>query len=157
MLWVADVAVRRLALPWGRIGARLAAALRRRPQQPAGRKPRTPAWAGLPRGNSARQPFTAAANARRRRPNRRSRRHAPGSGKPERSVRLRRPAPRRRARAARAGGKGPGRLRRGRANRRRPKRSRRRTSGPRRWTACWPRASVTRVSCAPPEGIAAAS
>lgn len=35
MLWVADVAVRRLALPWGRIGARLAAALRRRPQ-PAG-------------------------------------------------------------------------------------------------------------------------
>lgn len=35
MLWVADIAVRRLALPWGRIGARLAALLRRRPQ-PAG-------------------------------------------------------------------------------------------------------------------------
>ncbi|MDR9856141.1 VWA domain-containing protein [Paenibacillus sp. VCA1] len=35
ILWVADIAVRRLALPWGRLGARLAAALRRRPQ-PAG-------------------------------------------------------------------------------------------------------------------------
>ncbi|MWV44389.1 VWA domain-containing protein [Paenibacillus sp. HJL G12] len=35
ILWVADIAVRRLALPWGLIGARLAALLRRRPQ-PAG-------------------------------------------------------------------------------------------------------------------------
>lgn len=31
LLWVADIAVRRLALPWGAIGARLAALLRRRP------------------------------------------------------------------------------------------------------------------------------
>ncbi|WP_127606987.1 VWA domain-containing protein [Paenibacillus chibensis] len=35
LLWVADIAVRRLALPWDRIGASVAAAIRRRPQ-PAG-------------------------------------------------------------------------------------------------------------------------
>ncbi|PCL90873.1 VWA domain-containing protein [Paenibacillus lautus] len=35
LLWVADIAVRRLALPWGAIGARMAALLRRRPA-PAG-------------------------------------------------------------------------------------------------------------------------
>ncbi|GIP29458.1 VWA domain-containing protein [Paenibacillus sp. J23TS9] len=47
ILWVADIAVRRLALPWGLIGARLAALLRRRPQHPAGGT--EPADAGLGR------------------------------------------------------------------------------------------------------------
>nr|WP_280521364.1 VWA domain-containing protein [Paenibacillus mangrovi] len=36
ILWVADIAVRRLALPWGQIGTRLAALLRRRPQSAGG-------------------------------------------------------------------------------------------------------------------------
>jgi Mg-chelatase subunit ChlD len=39
LLWVADIAVRRLALPWGLIGARLAALLRRRPQPAGGAEP----------------------------------------------------------------------------------------------------------------------
>ncbi|MEI0735426.1 hypothetical protein VQ056_00045 [Paenibacillus sp. JTLBN-2024] len=116
MLWVADVAVRRLALPWGRIGASLAAALRRRPQPAGGaeapdaglgrlaaRKQRAAAfYGGGERPAPPPEPAQPQARAGRR--------------KPERSVRLRRPAPRRRARAARAGGKGPGRLRRGRTS-----------------------------------------
>ncbi|BFH64871.1 VWA domain-containing protein [Paenibacillus azoreducens] len=46
LLWVADVAVRRLALPWGRIGARLAAPFRGRPKAAGGAEP---ADAGLGR------------------------------------------------------------------------------------------------------------